>query len=1064
MNRKNTVKTLIIMIIISVIVIINQVEVLAYTKNMNFRNITNEDGLSQATVETIIQDKQGYIWIGTNDGLNRYNGYDFKVFRHDEDIKNTITNNYIVDLQEDHYGNIWVGTANGLSKINPIDESITNYLSSKENGNLSHYNIGDILVTKEGYVLVGTSDGLNLYNKEKDEFERILSKNEDLTNQYIYTLAEDGNGDIWISTKNGLNKVDIKNNKIHHFYSDDKENTISENAVYGLKYGNDGHMWAGTFKEGLNKIDINTHKITRYSNNPQDKNSLPGNFVRDILRDSSNNLWIATNEGLAKYNEEDNDFITYKNKIYDKTSIAEDEVFSIIEDNSGLIWVGTYAGISVFDPDNRIEHYKKDPFNMNSLNDNLIHGIHEDKDGLLWVGTNSKGINLIDRKNDIVKHITKENTNGSLVNDSINDITGKDNKIFIGTNNGLNIVDKDKKSIVLYNEDNGLVTNNIKTLFLDSKGYLWIGTPEGVNILNLETNEVIDITQKLKRNFIFDTYNRALYEDRDGVYWIGCFIDGGLIKIDPHNNTIKNYKYDSSNKKTISSNIIRSIIEDKYGNLWIGTGYGLNKFNKETEEFTRYTSRDGLPNNTVYGVLIDSDNNPWVSTNSGISKLDRISNRFENFGITDGLQGNEFNGNAYYKNNEGEFFFGGINGLNIFNPKEIKKTTYCPKVRFDEFDVKGKKYKNIDGLEFKHDENFINIEVFLPDYKNTKNVQYYYKLDGANSKWSFIDTNDINYSNLSPGKYTFRIKARGHNGVMSDESVVRFTIKPPFWLSKYAYLIYMILFILVIYLSINRMKRLDKLVKKKTEELSLEMEKSNILLNKVIKLERNKNSYLINLSHELRTPLNVIYTTEQLITELNKSEKGIEKEKLNQYMEVVRRNAKRLLALINNLIDTTKIESGRYQINLQDNNIVYVVEEATLSLKEYIENKGIELIIDPEIEEKIIKCDSYEIERCIVNLVSNAAKFTPKGGQIIVTIKELKDKVMITVEDTGIGIDKKYHEKIFDRFNQIVDVNSEVKGGSGLGLTITKHIIDLHHGKIFVESELNKGTKFTIIL
>lgn len=1035
----------------------------AYEHDIKFKNITNEDGLSQATVETIIQDKQGYIWIGTNDGLNRYNGYEFEVYRHDQESKNSITNNYIVDLQEDNEGNIWVGTANGLSKIN-LNGKITNYFSSKDNGNLSHNNIGDILITKEGEVIVATSNGLNVYDKEKDEFKRILKEKDDITSQFIHTLEQDGNGDIWIGTKNGLNKIDIKNEKIYKFYSDKTENSISGNNIYGLSYDDDGYIWVGTFKDGLNRIDMNTHEIKRYKNDPKDINSLPGNYVRDVLKDSNGILWIATNNGLAKYNNEEENFITYKKNIYDEDTLVDEDVFSIIEDKSGLIWVGTYNGISVFDYNNKIEHYKKEPMNKNSLSENLIHGIYEDKDGLLWVGTNSKGVNVIDRKTNKVTYINKESTKGLFISDSINDITGKDNIIYIATDNGLVKIDKDKGTIDTYNKSNGICEDNVRTLFLDSKGYLWIGTIDGVSILNTKNNEVTDITKMLKNNGIEDLFARVIYEDKEGIYWIGCFVDGGLIRIDPVKKTIKNYKTKSNDKRTISSDTIRSIAEDSKGNLWIGTSYGLNKFNRKSETFTRYTAHDGLANDTVYGILIDKEDNLWLSTNLGISKLDVKNSKFENFGVTDGLQGNEFNGSAYYKNSKGEFFFGGTNGLNIFYPEDVNKNGYIPNVVFGGFEINGKKYNNIDGLEFKYNENFININMFIPDYRNMENVQYKYILEGADSEWHVIDTNNINYSNLPAGNYTLKVKARSHNGKITDESKVSFTILPHPLKSDIAIFIYFLILILIIYSYINRMKYLDKLVIKKTEQLSDEMEKSKELLNKVIQLERNKNNYLINLSHELRTPLNVIYTTEQLITEFNKSEKGLEREKLSYYMKVMNRNTKRLLNLINNLIDTAKIDHGKYKINLKEENIVYIVEEATLSLKEYVESKGIQLIIDPEIEEKIINCDAYEIERCIVNLVGNAAKFTPSGGTIEVTIKDLNDGVLITIKDNGIGIDPKYHKLIFDRFNQVVDVNSEVKGGSGLGLTITKHIIELHNGEIYVEGNTGEGTKFTIIL
>ncbi len=1061
MNKKYIIYMLLLIILL---ITTNIVYVSAYN-NINFKNITSEDGLSQGTVETIIQDDQGYIWLGINDGLCRYNGYEFKIYKHDEELENSITNNYIVDIKQDNSGNIWVGTANGLSKIDTKTDLITNYNMNDEEKSLSHYNIGDILITKSGDVLVGTSDGLNIYNEKKDEFYRIFNKDSDLSSQFIRSLAEDENQNIWVATNNGIDKIDIKNNKnIISFKTGHGKFDISENDIYVVRYDPKGYIWAGALKEGLNRIDINTNEVKQYKNDDRDEKSLPGNHVKDILRDSSGNLWVGTDNGLAKYNEQTENFATYKNKIYDKTSLVNDEVFSIQEDESGLIWVGTYAGISMFDPNTNIEHYKKDPFDENSISDNPIHGIYEDKDGLLWVGTNSKGVNVINRKNYNVKHLNKTSKDYSISDDNINDIVGIDNKIFIATKNGLNEVDKDFKTINIYNTEDGICNNNITALFADSKKNVWIGTANGISVLNTNTNEIIDITDILTNHNIEDQYIKVIYEDSKGNYWVGCFIDGGLVKIDPNKRTIENYRNKKEDKISISSNNIRSIVEDKNGNLYIGTSYGLNKLNESNNTFERYSEKDGLSNNTVYGLLVDDNNNLWASTNLGISKLDTNTMTFETFNIIDGFQGNEFNGRAYYKNKSGELFFGGINGLNIFRPNDINRSRYVPTVIFDEFKVNGKVYKDINNQEFKYNENTINISVFISNYKNTKNIQYMYKLEGVSDSWDISRSNNINYSDLAPGTYTLKIKARSYSGKVSDESAVKFIIKLPIWKSKAAILIYLIIITIVIYRTINSVKRLDNLVKNKTLQLTKEMEKNDKLLKKVIELEKRKNNYFVNLSHELRTPLNVISSTEQLVTELNKSKDGIGKSKLNGCMQVVRRNTKRLLNLINNIIDTAKIESGSYQLNIREHDIVYIVEEATLSLKDYIERKGIELIIDPEMEEKIIKCDEHEIERCIVNLVSNAAKFTPEGGTIEVTIEDLDEKVKIIVKDTGIGIDKKYHDSIFNRFNQVIDQGAESKGGSGLGLTITKQIIDMHGGQISVESELGKGCKFIIIL
>ncbi|NFO14705.1 histidine kinase [Clostridium botulinum] len=1027
---------------------------------VNFKNITIEDGLPQSSVETIFQDSKGYIWIGTHNGLSKYNGKKFKTYVYKEDSAESIANNIITTIKEDTKENLWVGTSNGLSKINLNTYEIKNYYQDEENGNLSNYNICDVLISKKGDVLVATADGLNLYNQYEDKFERILYNNKQiLSNQVIYSLDEDEKGNLWIGTECGLNKIDINKKEVIQLYNE--ENTI-EKSIYKVYADNNGYVWVGTFGSGLLKISIDTNKITEYKADISNANSLQGGFIKDILRDSNGAIWICTDEGLAKYEEKNDKFITHLNKTYDKYSLIDNNTFSIMEDRTGLMWVGTYSGISTFDPNNNIRHYKKNPHEKNSLSSNFIQGIYEDDEELLWIGTDKDGVNILNTKNNFVNHLNTDNSN--LISNKINFITGIGNDIWIATDGGLSKFDKNNKEVKSFTVNDGLSHNNIVSLFIDKENYLWIGTVNGINVLNTKTYEITNLTDIFKKNGVIDTYFYSIFQDSEGMYWIGSYIEGGLIKIDPKNNSMKIYKKDENNKNTLSSNSITSITEDKKDNLWIGTNYGINKFNKKSKKFTRYTEKNGLSNNTIYGILIDENNNPWVSTNYGISKLDINTNSFFNLNTSDGLQSNEFNGNSYLKNNKGEFIFGGINGINIFNSKEISEETYYESAIFDEFEVKGKQYNNINGLEFDWYENMIKARIFISDFRKGNNVKYYYKLSSVDNDWIISNENEFVYNNLKPGRHILRVKVMNDDGNISEENQVAFTIKPPLWKSSGAIFVYLIMIVLIIYLSITKMKNLDRMVEKRTKQLRDEMEKNRKLFDKVIDLERRKNNYFVNLSHELRTPLNVISSTEQLISELNKQDNGIEKEKLSYYMKIIKRNSNRLLKLINNIIDTNKIESGRYQINLKENDIVYLVEETSLSLKDYIENKGIHLIIDPEMEEKIIMCDSYEIERCIVNLVSNAAKFTPEGGEIKVTLKDLNNKVIITVKDTGIGIDPKYHKAVFDRFNQVIDANSESKGGSGLGLTITKHIIDLHKGKIYVNSDLGRGCEFVIIL
>ena len=1026
---------------------------------ISFKNISIEEGLSQATVETIIQDKKGYIWIGTNDGLNRYNGYDFKVFRQDKNTSKSLVNNYIVDLKEDTKGNIWVGTANGVSKIINYGEDIINYLPGEEQGNLSHYNIGDILILKDGTVLVGTSDGLNVYNEKSDSFERIL-KHGQLSSELIYSLDEDEEGNIWVATDNGLNKISVKTNEVIKYYHDGTSNSIAENRIYKVYCDKDGYVWVGTFTKGASRINTKTGEIKNFYKESWGLDVEPGEHIRNFFRDSNDILWICSSNGLVKYDEDNNSFEIYKKKVYDDKSLINDTVFVVMEDRSGMLWAGTYAGISIFDSSNKILHYKNDPFDDTSISDNMIKGIYEDDEGYLWVGTHTNGVDILDKDRNRVSTLSMENS--EISSNRINQIAGYKNLVFMATNNGLNILDKNSGEIKVYKTEDGLISQNIRHLMVDDKNYLWIGSTDGFDIFNIETEEIVNINYILEKVNTDDLYSGSIFQDSEGIYWLGTFINGGLIKINPKTKEVVNYKYDSENKDSIIDNTIRCIAEDGYGNIWVGTSHGLSMLDKKTNKFKNYSTVHGLANNTIYGILIDDDNNPWVSTNLGISRYDILEDRFINLNITDGLQSNEFNGISYLKTKSGEFFFGGINGMNSFYPSEIKEKSYISKVVFDEFFVNGINVNDIDGKIYRYDENNIAIRVFLPEYKNSRNIRYYYNING-DDEWRLMDNNEVLFSKLSPGHYIFKVRAINSSGIESDIGKVSFTINMPRWISTPALLIYIFVIVFFIVRQREKVRELDELVYVKTNELRKEMEKNRRLFSKVIKLEKSKNSYLINLSHELRTPLNVLHTTEQLITKLNKGGE-LKEEKLDYYMGVMRRNNNRLLKLINNLIDISKMEEGKYIIIKKKVDIVYIVEEAALSLIDYIEENGITLVVDPEVEEKIINCDAHDIERCIINLISNAVKFTPVGGEITVLIEDLQDTVRIVVKDTGIGISEEYLELIFNRFNQVVDANAEVKGGSGLGLTITKQIINLHDGIIYVESEVGKGSSFIIEL
>lgn len=1062
--KNNILKKSVLILLINILLIFNCYEAFASNNNMRFNSMTIEDGLSQSTVQIIFQDSKGYIWMGTNDGLNRYNGYEMEIYKSDNEEKNIISDNYILNITEDKKGFLWVSTCYGLSKISVEDGRVKNYFSSLGSGNLPSNFVNCVLVTKDNTILVGTSSGVAVYNEENDTFEEILKEPGTLTSKNIKAMTQDIEGNIWIGTEDGLNKINLLERKIKHF-NEEENRIINSDKIYSLLSDKNGYIWVGTENHGLNKIDVRTEASISYIQDDDNKNSIPSNTVNKMCQTRNGTIWIGTSLGLAKYDENKDSFVSYTNRNYDSTSLVNDYVYTVMEDTSGLIWVGTYAGVSIFDPKNKINHYKNDPFDSNSLSGNVVHGIYEDDDGYLWVGTRNNGVTIFNETRDKAFKLVTGSNDNNVTSNSIKVITGSGKDIWIGTNNGLNRINKESMVIDKYTVEDGLTGNNIKSLFYDSKGYLWIGSAEGLDILNVENGEIINLNSLLIENDVKDLYIEDIYEDLNGVYWIGSFLGGGLTKLDPHNKEIINYIDNAENENNFKArNSIRSITSDKYGKLWIGSSHGLKYFNVDMETFTTFTTKEGLPNNTIYGVIIDDLDSIWISTNNGISKLDTRKKMIVNLSSIDGLQSIEFNGKAYFKSKSGEMFFGGVNGFNSFYPEDIEVDNYSHKVVFDHFEIQGKVYNDINDMAINYGKHIIRIKYFLTSYMDKNNIQYQYKLQGLNNEWVTVNNNEVILNNLDPGNYTFIIRAKNKDGSLSEENKVTFTIKPPAWKGRNAIVAYVITIIFIIYLNVTKMKRLDNLVNKRTKQLMDEIEINNKLFNQVLKLERNKNNYFINLSHELRTPLNVITSVEQLITHLSKSKEGLSEEKLNYYMDVMKTNTKRLLNLINNIIDVSKFDHGSYKINLAKENIVYVVEEAALSLKDYVEAKGVELIIDTDVEEKIISCDASEIERCIVNLVSNAAKFTPEQGKIEVLMYDLGDKIKIEVSDTGVGIEEKYHKSIFDRFNQIIDSNSEEKGGSGLGLTITKHIIDMHNGEIYVASKKNEGSTFTIIL
>ena len=1031
---------------------------------INFNNLFTEDGLTSNLITDIYQDSIGYMWIGTENGLNQYDGNIVVQYKYENGNENSLTSTRITSINEDASGNIWVGTDSGLNIINRNENKVTRIEANGEFCNvLSDYIITSIYRDSNGTMWVGTTNGLNRYDEKNNKFIKYYSDetNTSITDNYITDIEEDSFGYLWISTIDGISTIDLETYKINNRKDDNNKCEY----IYEIDKDNEGNIWIIS-KEGVFKILNKNYEVGSY--NIENTEILSNDLTR-LLCDTNGDIWLVGGGDLIRYIPSSNE-----TKIYDEASnyLISTSIKCLYEDRSGVLWVGTNNGVSILNIKQQFNNTINNIFRKYKIDRSSVTSFLQDSDNDLWIGTEENGLIQFDvDENKMIRYFHDNENEKTLISNTIEYIfEGRNNNIVVATNKGINLINKKTKENIIYPYDEinkKLFLNKDFETVNDGK-YIWVSSNIGLYRISNETYEIVSY----ENNFIekgINSYNIVdIFQDEsdENILWLAGGREGGLIKFHKTEGVIKNY-LSTSEKNSLSYDSLHCIQGDGKGNLWIGTEVGLNRFNIEKEIFTQYYEEDGLASNYINSIIIDNNEDIWLGTSRGLSKFIINESRFINFTEQDGIYGNQFNNRAAYKTKEGYLLFGTTEGVVSFEPNSIEEITpKVDKVVLDRLWINRKLLiSNGDNIELNYDENNITIKYFLPNYTRIGNITYLYKMDGVNKDW-IVGSKDGHetYTSLNPGKYTFRVKAVKSDGSFTEESTISFVIKRPFWQSNIAYCSYIVFALLIIINIAYRVKFLKKIVKKQTKEINRQMEENKKLYERNIRNEKFKNDYFVNLSHELRTPISIILSVLQLLDSLEING-NVTKEKVVHYMDVIRKNSNSLLSIINDIIDSSKIESGTYKINKEKNiDIVYLVEEAALNMNDYIKSKGIELIIDPEVEELPICCDSKEIERCIVNLIGNAVKFTEKNGQIKVLIKEKDNTVSISIEDNGLGISKDDQEFIFKRFEQGNNINSTKVSSSGIGLTLVKYIVELHDGHIKLESELNKGSKFTIVL
>ena len=1032
-----------------------------------FRHLTIDDGISSGSVGCIFKDSKEFMWFGTNEGLNRYDGHTITVFKNDPNSEKTISNNYITAIFEDSKNRIWIGTRAGL----------------------------------------------NLYEWETETFFTYQDTINDvyLKNIVVSNLGEDSNGIIWVTGYPGFFKFDTDNEEIINYRPDqNKPYSIAQDWTAGMYIGQNDKIWIGHDGFGLSEFNISDEKFVNYrfkDTTLDGTRIMEYNAVREVLPFDNGKFLLGAYGGLLTFDTKTKSF---KRIIIDRHEFQATSAL-VLDQNQNRVWISTSGfGLYLWDlSSEHLLHWTSTQENLNGLSEKSLLSLFLDGQGLLWVGNSRKGIDILDTKNPFQNY---QSSNSRLSSDLISCIFEESNgTILVGTSGGgLNILNNERQHDILHNSSFGKIFAGryVTCIEEDNNQNIWIGTGgDGLYKYHLETgdykrytNDLHDTTS-LNHNVIncieimqngqllIGTYlgyclldpktekflrgapgsTRAILAEKPGVAWFG-FDLFGLFYLNLIDNIKMQFKHHEEDSLSISSSSVQSIFMDRDSLIWIGTNNGLNRYNREYKNFIRYSTHDGLCNNSIMGILEDNEGNLWLSTNRGISKYNKKTSTFNNYYVEDGLQSNQFSRGASYKSKNGLLYFGGVNGLTVFDPEKVEPRINLPKVAITEFylfnqsvplksDPRGEySYQLLlekpifltKSINLKYYEKIFSLGFSALDYVNPDKNKYAFKLEGLEDQWNYTtsDKRFTTYTNLNPGIYSFMVKATNSDGIWNETpTIIEVRVDPPPWMTWWAYVIYGFTIISSIYLY---HKSHQKRLAKKHQEL--EKEKSiNERLNRVNKL---KDEFLANTSHELRTPLTgIIGLTESLLDGVA----GDVTQKMKSNLSLVISQAKRLSSLVNSILDFSRLKKHDIQLNLKNLDLRTTTEVVLKMSSPLCKGKPVVLSHDFQDNLPYVIADEQRLYQILFNLVGNSIKFTAKGS-ITVSANREGQMIQIAIKDTGIGIPKEKLADVFKSFEQIDSSITREVGGTGLGLAITKQLVELHGGTIWIESEISKGT------
>ncbi|MCK5055515.1 MAG: hypothetical protein KAT34_02600 [Candidatus Aminicenantes bacterium] len=1031
-------------------------------RKLHFNHISVEQGLSQSTVLSIYQDRSGFMWFGTLDGLNRYDGNNIRIYQANPNDPYSLSNNLIWAIDGDDSGFLWIATENGLNKLDPRSEKFYSYkMPINESNGASNNIIRNLYVDKSGVPWLGTLDnGLTRFDPKTETFTRFSGPPETPL-QMVFAICGDKSGNIWIGS-NGLFKFTPENGEFIH------SSGLSFNAVQTLFYDDKtGILWIGLFNGSLDKFDPQQERLTHYDLEHQNRSNPESNNIRVLWKDQSNALWLGTRTGLARFDIQPEEFFSYKHDPDDPHSLSNNFITSIFEDRSGAVWFGVKGGgLNIYDRKlHKFLCYQHDPNNPKSLSDGNVWGFAEDESGTIWVATEEDGLNKFDPETEtFTKYRHDPNDPESISGNKIFSICGsRSGKFWLGTTQGLSEFDpKTGKSIRYSGETdfpldytaNKLLFDFILTVYEDRSGILWIGTQFGFDRYDPVKKQFSHFLPDPNSLYASTNEIKVIYEDSAGTLWVGTR-GGGLYQFD--RKTEKFSTFPGKEYKTKGLNyLISSITEDRSGILWVGTkGGGLHKIDREKSKITVYSMNDGLPNNIINGILEDNQGNLWISTTKGLSRYTPTTNTFRNYSQKSGLQSYEFNAGSYYKSKSGEMYFGGTKGFNGFFPGKVIDNMHIPSMVITSFKITDKALgingdlplqKEIpldDQITLSYQDNIFSIEFAALDYTAPEKNQYKCMLEGFNEDWINLGyKNDITFTNLDPGTYTFKVKGSNNDGYWNALGAsLKIIITPPFTQTWYFRALMVLLFFGFLF----------ALHKLRTTRIKQDLEKRR--LEKELRLKADFTAMLV---HDLRSPLTAIIGYSDMLNEMP------EQMDVKKTGRVIHRSSEKMLSLINDMLELSKFEAGKMSLERKKCTIVGTVMEIVEIITPLFKKKHIDLVcrFEASAKENKLNIDVEKIGQVITNFLSNAAKFTPRTGKVVIKAFKTGDNfVEITITDNGAGVPLDRREYLFEKY---VQFSKGIKAkGTGLGLAVSKMIIEAHGGEIGYRPVVSgKGSMF----